>query len=639
MDVATTSKGAKEVVRSLAAIAEQLERGQAGMPLLEQVQALSADNSDPGLAVFLLGLTPEARACALAWLVGRQYQSVSIKLAELVDLIEIRLQERGFTLETEAEGRRDFETVDALIEAYGRVASDAAGPVLDPVRLGLVAPMPLQNLTILVPSGPQVLTSSGSLLGRISQRNALFAVAASSDHVWTDQDRQSIAMLLPNTLAVWPIVCGNSAAELASENRSWLATTDAPLFPAACVRGLDTAIPDFVQQGQRHPLRIALRELAVQRGATRALDMIAERFQADLRQVQSRQKREIRLERASDSGESEQDQKLQIDRLKVRIADDLAKVQQAIRESNRRALLKGGDLAQVLEKLLASLHAADLDREALGRVIKLTLKPEVLENFRRRLGKALRQQLDEECTLIRDSIDLARKNTEKILTEVGATTRSISMVPPDNRGLWEPLEEMLQLDIKYRGELPHRGFMQRLGEGRRVVFVVLMVLSLAGSFVGFNIRQAGYAGIVFLGLFIGTVIYTYRAWRTEEVETLSTEIDKVRDSVGAELLRVLNDILREKQTRFQQMFEELKRDAVARVEAAGREAHLNRAQATDGDRRDAKTKLRLIEQRLREMQPLGQQIERLRSTLDQLGRDTQTALRQLLAEICGAKKP
>ena len=95
---------------------------------------------------------------------------------------------------------------------------------------------------------------------------------------------------------------------------------------------------------------------------------------------------------------------------------------------------------------------------------------------------------------------------------------------------------MLDLDIKYRGEIPRRGFMQRLGEGRRIVFVGMMALSLVGSFVGFNVRKAAWAGVVFLLLFLGAVAFTYRSWRHEEEESFGKEIERVRESVSACLL-------------------------------------------------------------------------------------------------------
>ena len=236
-------------------------------------------------------------------------------------------------------------------------------------------------------------------------------------------------------------------------------------------------------------------------------------------------------------------------------------------------------------------------------------------DFRRRLAKVLRQQVDEECVVIRDCLEETRRAAEVVLADTGSVNKSLALTPPDNRSLWEPLAEMLDLDIKYRGEIPRRGFMQRLGEGRRVVFVALMALSLVGSFVGFNIRQAAWAGIVFLILFVGVVAYTFKSWQREEDETLSKEIERVRESVAAEFNRVLNEILREKQSRLQQTLDEIKREALTKLDSALREAQLSKAQATESERRDARSKLKLIDQRLKELNGLNQQITKLRQMI------------------------
>ena len=140
-------------------------------------------------------------------------------------------------------------------------------------------------------------------------------------------------------------------------------------------------------------------------------------------------------------------------------------------------------------------------------------------------------------------------------------------------------------------------------------------LSLVGSFVGFNIRQAAWAGIVFLILFVGVVAYTFKSWQREEDETLNKEIERVRESVAAEFNRVLNEILREKQSRLQQTLDEIKREALTKLDSALREAQLSKAQATESERRDARSKLKLIDQRLKELNGLNQQITKLRQMI------------------------
>ncbi|WP_300335502.1 hypothetical protein [Accumulibacter sp.] len=455
----------------------------------------------------------------------------------------------------------------------------------------------------------------------------MLMVAAAGDYRPTQDDLDAIQILAGAVAGIWPVVVG-AAPTAAPVWLRQIAVAGPTVFPLGVLAEGGSFLPDFIARGPNHPLRQSLSGIALAQRASSLVDIIQERFETDLRQLQSRQKREARLERAADAAAREQDLKLVFDRYKLQLSDELNKLMQSLREGNRRALLKSGELAQVLEQLLASLQAADLDRETSSKTIRLSLKTEVLADFRRRLSKALRYQLDEECVLIRDSLEETRGSAEGMLAKTGAVNRSLALTPPDNRSLWEPLAEMLDLDIKYRGEIPRRGFMQRLGEGRRIVFVAMMGLSLVGSFVGFNVRQAAWAGVVFLVLFLGTVAFTYRSWQREEEEGFDKEIERVRESVAAEFNRVLNDILREKQNRLQQALDEIKRQAFSRLDAALREAQLAKVQATESERRDARAKLKLIDQRLRELQGFGQQVGKLRQIVGEWFDQARDALRR-----------
>jgi hypothetical protein len=197
-------------------------------------------------------------------------------------------------------------------------------------------------------------------------------------------------------------------------------------------------MPDFIIRGPSHPIRMGLSTIASAERASRLLDMIQERFETDLRQLQSRQKREARLERSADAASTEQDLKLLFDRCKLQLTDDFNKLMQSLREGNRRSLLKSGELAQNLDRLLSSLQPTDLEHETSSKSIHLTLKQEVLLDFRRRLAKVLRQQVDEDCVVIRDCLEETRRAAEVVLADTGSVNKSLALTPPDNRSLWEP---------------------------------------------------------------------------------------------------------------------------------------------------------------------------------------------------------
>jgi len=186
--IAGFSSTPREVAQQLRAIAEQLERGQAETPLVDQADALLGppDSAllgppDSSVSVVLLGLDPAARATALTWLVGPQHHSVTIKLSEPLEMLEVHLQERGYSLETESQGRSDFESAERLAAAFADLGS-ASPDLAEPIRLALAAPPPLRNLHLIVTRDSATVLRYPAILGTLVNRAPVLMVAAAGDY-------------------------------------------------------------------------------------------------------------------------------------------------------------------------------------------------------------------------------------------------------------------------------------------------------------------------------------------------------------------------------------------------------------------------------------------------------------------------
>ncbi|MGY6215742.1 hypothetical protein ACW73L_11340 [Methylolobus aquaticus] len=622
MDVQPLTEALYAVPQALEDLARGLERGQAATPLQDAARGVAASlRLRPELTLILVGVTPAARATALTWLMGPQQSKVQVKLSEPLSWLEIRLQEQGYTITSETAQPDDYSDASLFLQAINQRLSAAGvdAGLLEPLRIGLQAPPPLRNMTLLVPADVGLVATEPGLFRSIAERLGVLVVAAPADQAWEAVQVETLSLLARNALAVWPVLTGPAAGP----GRTLQTLTEAlpaPVLPLIHLENAQSAfIPDFIVAGPGHPLRHALGLQGLQRRCRGVLDMVAERFETDLRQLESRHLRETRLERASDAASRAVDVKLTVDQYRSRLADELTRVLQALREKGRKSLLRSGEVGQCVEHFLASLHGDDLERELTRKHVRLLLKPEVLAGFQKRLVRVLRQQVSEDCVLLRDAMEQLRQQAGPVLSEIGATARNLSLTAPDDRALAEGIDETLVLDLRYRGELPRRGFWQRLAEGRRIVFVAMMLLSLVGGFVGFNIRQAGAFGVVLLALFIGAVIYTYMAWRKDEAEQVDKEIEKVREALRTELSRTLSELLRDRLARLQQVVDDGKKEGFAQLDQALRYAQDQKAQRVERDRRDAKTKLRAIEAKLKELRPLGPEIGKLRERIDQLG--------------------
>jgi hypothetical protein len=150
----------------------------------------------------------------------------------------------------------------------------------------------------------------------------------------------------------------------------------------------------------------------------------------------------------------------------------------------------------------------------------------------------------------------------------------------------EKVTGLIQIAVKYRGTLPRRGFFQRLAEGRRSIFTVLMFFSLFGSFLGFNWRTVPVLGWLFLCGFVVAVVYTYRSWVEEDAERIGEELEKARDYLHLELRRVLSEVVRDLQATLIEAIEQQKRSMLAKLEEWLREC-TSRAQREAQEAREA----------------------------------------------------
>lgn len=612
--------------------AQALELGQAETPVTGLFEALERDLNAPPLVVALVCLGAEARAAALGWLCGRDHRVFTVHLPDRAGLVELQLLDRSYVLETPDGRREEFGDPAALLEAVRRRESPlAADPAtwVDPLRVQLPAGSGHEGLTVLVVDGIAELRDRPGLLAYLLSRTNTLAVAAPAH--WQSPDGQAEA--LGEAVAAFPVFLPIVTVNGIGLPSSWwvpIGQRAEIALPPLVVGGEGGAsTPDGAPE-RLSELRLPLALAGLARRTRGACEMVTDRQDTLLRQAIARQKRESRREAGGDMGGMDTEIRTATDRVKAQIGDDIGKLNTAIRESSRRAVLKNAALRESAMVRIQGLAAQDLVREPGVRSIRLSVHQTFVAEVMRELRKGVRRQLDTDLVLLRDGLGELRKNAEDTLRGTLPVAASLPINPPDDRVAWAAMKELLEVDIRYRGEIPKRGFMERLGEGRRLVFAALMIVSLGGSFLGFsNIRGMAWVGLLFLLMFIGSVVYTYRSWSRQDEESLTKELDKVRDALAAEVGRVLAEVEREKLAKLGAQLDELRKAALQAVEQALRDAQSRRAQMVEQQRREARSVLRNIETRVRDLQSLGQQVNRLVASAT----EADALARQLLREL------
>lgn len=309
------------------------------------------------------------------------------------------------------------------------------------------------------------------------------------------------------------------------------------------------------------------------------------------------------------------------------VADTVAELVSSVRERARRASTRGSWLWSFQANALGQIGRESIARDERRRITRLTVNEEQIRGIEASFLRTFRGMLFKELDALRNELDGLCRSVEKQLC---LPPRSLGYDFPTDQSLWSDVAGYAVVDVRYRGEIQRRGFMERLAEGRKVVFLLLMVGSLAGSFVGFNLRQSGLIGLACLALFVGTIAWSYKSWADEENELIDRETDKLADLVEAAILRATTDALREATAGVVGALESVRKQILQRIESLQDRSQREMEATAANQMKDHQSRLARIDGRLRQLASLEPALQRHAQTLDVV---TAELSRQLLPQL------
>jgi hypothetical protein len=611
----------RAILRDGEALSLDLERGQASSPLATFFTSLGETYQGTPLVVAVVGLDAAARADALGWLLGEPFRTVSSQIASAPGLREVRLSDSGFAIDAPDGQRQEFSSLPEFLAA---LQGDSAGPA----SVGLPSGGGHAAALLLVVESLEATALEPGLAATLIARSQLLLLSLGGRETLQADELERISVLAEGIGAVLPVRRTSGA-------QRWPTGLTEAFGRAVMLPGLQLGgdlAPPTPFMAPYEPLHAGLRLAHGVQRLGLAVTALADRQEGELKQAQNRKMREERQVRPDGTVSPDSPLRRPVEQARQRLAEDTAQLAKAVAESARRSLLSEGRLQRVIDTLLDSLRPEDLAQEEGTRMVRLSLTDGFQNDLHRALKQAFREELKQDLVLIRDGLEALRQHVEASLEQAGAPV-TLALPPPSESEVWARISEMVSMEVRYRGEMPRRGFFQRLGEGRRAVFGVMMILSLVGSMVGFSWRGLGLIGVAFLLFFIGAVIYTYSRWKQEDAEKLTGEIDRVREQLNTECRRLATEVQRDKQQRIAEALEQCKRQVLTRLDDVLRE-RLQVEQAEQAEAREkAKLRLRKLDQQARELQQLGQRIARLRSEVSALEQDVQRGLRDAVRKL------
>lgn len=619
-------------------VCEQLERGQAETPLAEHFRQIEDDIESSPFSIVLLGLTTQARTAVLAWLYGKDFSVLSVNVVKQLGLIEISLRERGYTLERADGERQEFDRLDPFMEALQK--SDILSPYdgkdwVDPIRLGVNSEKGLQGLKVYMPESPDMVLKNPGLLNRVVTQANLLVVAAPLHYELSDSDQKAILEISENMDGFWPLLVIDELAEDANLPQiGWWQKHNAPrvqLKPQLLTTHIDANIPSMLQDINDQTRQSLFLYLQAQR-VIHASEAVAQRSQQELRQLQGRKKKEQRKAQTSESEiKAGTTQRHQWDDLRTGLTDNLARLNKNIQALGKKALLPEAELTTQLNQFVARLQVSDLNQEPGHQTIKLSVKESFLDELKSQLKVLLKRQLKNEMTEINKTLNKQQNTIEEQARELTGQPQIIELALPNEKELWSSLKEQLSVNIRYRGEMPKRGFMARLSDGRKAIMgISMMAMVIGGLFKA--VWGADFRSMIMLIaplIFIGAIVYSYVVWPKEDAERFAKELDKIHDGLASEIKRLLNELQRDKQAKLTDHFDNEKKSAIKKLDELNRGYQNTQEQAVDQQKQQAQQRLGQIDQQIKDLQIIDRDVSTLKRQCDLLEKQGKTQLQGL----------
>ena len=619
----------RQVAREGSDLAVRLEQGQAEAALTDLFTDLARAPEDESFTAVLVGVTPEARTAALKWLYGPEYAVVSVSVVEKLGLIEVRLSERGFMLQHGGRGPQLFDHLDPFIDALSR-SDELIHPRdsnwVEPVRLGLSSGSGIRGVTLLVPEKPGLLLEHPALLSRLSTRANLLLVAAPLHHALGDTDRQALESLAASMDGLWPLLLVDELAEdISLPATGWWEKLSGPtlnLPPKLLTTHVSASMAALLsEQKAEHRQGLFLTH------QTRRLDGAAEALSAELdqrlRQMETRIHKEERKARTADSDSSTiQSQRGEWQKLRQDLQAELPALAKQFGERLRTSGKTNG-LEGLVERFLGNLTESDLHKEEGHRSIRLSVSDTFVRQLMEMLRKGLKQHFSAEAGALQQQLETLQSQLQNRAGALaGGAAASFSPVNLNHSQIWRGMEDQLNMRLRYRGEMPKRGFFDRLREGRQGAMSFMMMIGMVGMIFGSTaLRQHPLVGLILFCVFIGSIIFSFITWKKDDAERIDKELEKLRDGVVSEIHRLTAELQRDMQSKITDQIEHIKRVWTEEVDSLAETYGKERQRQSEAERQQVRDRLRVLEQQKRELAMSQGGIRQLRQKAGQLLQD------------------
>lgn len=380
-----------------------------------------------------------------------------------------------------------------------------------------------------------------------------------------------------------------------------------PLLPAHRVPGFDPAA-DWMSAFPPAPadwlanLNFWMEAFCVERTAqaiTARLDALRQRTTLH-RSVNEQRQAAIMSQRDLGAGRAA------LDRARDACLLALENTDKEIAETSRLFLAANGEGTTQLKSLVGNFGADIIHEERRPKVIVLT----VVEGELRRLVQQM------EALFWANGKRVADRADRKVAEIVQEFTRELAGYHPeapapaaerfDTDKLRKAIGAMLHTNLSYRGELPVKGFFERLQASRQIVFLMVGLLSLAGASA---IARSPLVIFLTLTIFSFMLFKTSRDFRQEAIEAREKELERLLELVRTQMRQQLQELETVRVNLWRDHLQGVRRAVAAALDQSTREVAARQARELEDDRQKIQLKQRALDKAQRDHMALDQRLQ------------------------------
>ncbi|MEY8252738.1 MAG: hypothetical protein RPR91_10150 [Colwellia sp.] len=606
-------------------VCEQLERGQADTPLSDMIYQQQSALASAPLTVILLGLTQDSLNQTLSWLYGDLFKGFNVSTEALSGYLEVSISQQGYGLGLVNSQQKKYEAQEDFKQALQIEMGLSKSSINNPFTMSLHNSRGVAGLKLLIPESMVALLDSPSLLNALISQSNLAMVAAPLKYTLSREDHDTVEALTSNMRGFWPLLTVDELAEdMALPEIGWWEQhkkAHEQLPPKLLTKHVNASLPALLTNANE-PARLAYLNSFFANKLSQTVSAIFDRYQQEaglLQQRQAKLQQKIRPVQNTMNDRSVQD------KLRQTLDDEFLNTRKKIEVQLQKISLLQSPIMQAMEKQVQQLVFSDLNTEASHSVIKLSLQNTTVNDLKSTLLIQSEHALKDLYQQGSASLNEIIKHINQALA-VQAITPLSPLEFKGHQPLFDMLKQRLEFNVNYRGEMPKRTTMTRLGESRKIIMGMSMAAMVLGGMAkamwGIELRNAlmGVAPV----LLVGGFIYTFVQWPKEDAERLNKELDRIRDTLQSEVKRMVADIQRFIQQQIMELLEHNKRLVQKSLQEQLQYQQDQARKQEENQRQQQQKKFQQVDQSLRQWQTVERQLERLKS-------DAQTLERELVS--------